>query len=619
MSNKIFAAATFLVLLFTIDSAWARGSAVRISPPLVSFGAQTVNTSSLPTTVTLSNNTTGKITIVNVSLSLLEFTYSGPALPITLNPGQSFTGTVTFSPSATQSYNDALTFTRANGSTIAVALSGNGVLQSPSPVPPSSLLPTSLQLTAAPCDSNFNCVPGAAAAVGQFVKITAHVVYSGTNNPTGQVCIGDNGTQMCGLTPVADENWFTNSLAAGIHTLTATYAGDSVYAASKPASAVLTVGSIVPPPPSLQPTSVQLTAAPCDSNFNCVPGSSAAVGQFVKLTAHVVYSGSNNPTGQLCIADNSSSTNCGLIPVMDENWFTNSLAAGTHTLTASYWGDSVYAASKPASAVLTVGSSTSGAPKITTQPASQSIMMGQTATFSVAATGTGPLSYQWKKNGAAINGATSATYTTVATTASDNGAQFLVTVSNSVGSATSNAALLSVNSGSSQLTVSPSSLSFGAVTVGTSSALTATVTNSGNSNATISNVSVSGAGFNASGASGVTLAPGQNQVVNVTFAPSGTGSVSGRVTVTSNAANSPTIISLSGSGTPLTVTSITVTPDNQTVAIGTQVQFIATDNFGNDVTSSVTWSSSDTSVVTITPTGLATGLTDGVATISATK
>ncbi|HEV2523141.1 MAG TPA: choice-of-anchor D domain-containing protein, partial [Candidatus Acidoferrales bacterium] len=43
---------------------------------------------------------------------------------------------------------------------------------------------------------------------------------------------------------------------------------------------------------------------------------------------------------------------------------------------------------------------------ITTQPASQSVTAGQTATFSVVATGSGTLTYQWKKNGAVISGAT---------------------------------------------------------------------------------------------------------------------------------------------------------------------------------------------------------------------
>src|SRR5437667_10752307 len=85
------------------------------------------------------------------------------------------------------------------------------------------------------------------------------------------------------------------------------------------------------------------------------------------------------------------------------------------------------------------------APRIVVVPASQTVTMGQTASFSVTATGAAPLSYQWNKNGAAISGATSAAYTTPPTTSSDNGAQFVVVVSNVAGNVTSNAATLTVN------------------------------------------------------------------------------------------------------------------------------------------------------------------------------
>src|SRR5262249_51269710 len=87
-----------------------------------------------------------------------------------------------------------------------------------------------------------------------------------------------------------------------------------------------------------------------------------------------------------------------------------------------------------------------GPPAITTQPASQTVAAGQTATFSVVATGTAPLSYQWQKNGANIAGATSASYTTPAATTSDSGSMFIVIVSNSVGTVNSNGAILTVNS-----------------------------------------------------------------------------------------------------------------------------------------------------------------------------
>ena len=89
------------------------------------------------------------------------------------------------------------------------------------------------------------------------------------------------------------------------------------------------------------------------------------------------------------------------------------------------------------------------APAITSQPSSQTVTVGQTATFTVVATGTAPLTYQWQKNSANISGATSASYTTVPTSAADNGSMFQVVVGNSAGSVTSAAALLTVNSPSS--------------------------------------------------------------------------------------------------------------------------------------------------------------------------
>ena len=85
------------------------------------------------------------------------------------------------------------------------------------------------------------------------------------------------------------------------------------------------------------------------------------------------------------------------------------------------------------------------APQITTQPASQTVTAGQTASFATSVTGTAPFGYQWMKNGVAISGGTSASYTTPATTSADSGAQFSVTVSNTAGSASSNSASLTVN------------------------------------------------------------------------------------------------------------------------------------------------------------------------------
>jgi hypothetical protein len=73
------------------------------------------------------------------------------------------------------------------------------------------------------------------------------------------------------------------------------------------------------------------------------------------------------------------------------------------------------------------------------------VTVGQTASFTVTATGSTPLSYQWQKNAANIAGATAAGYTTPATTTADNGTTFRVVISNTAGTVTSNAATLTVN------------------------------------------------------------------------------------------------------------------------------------------------------------------------------
>lgn len=135
------------------------------------------------------------------------------------------------------------------------------------------------------------------------------------------------------------------------------------------------------------------------------------------------------------------------------------------------------------------------APGITTQPASQTVTAPAPATFNVVATGTGPLTYQWKRNSVDIAGANASTYTTAATTAADSGAQFTVLVSNSAGSVFSNAATLTVNpSQVITVTVSPKGAT---LPVGGQVILTATVV--GTPNTEVGWAIVSGGGVLSNG------------------------------------------------------------------------------------------------------------------------
>lgn len=83
-------------------------------------------------------------------------------------------------------------------------------------------------------------------------------------------------------------------------------------------------------------------------------------------------------------------------------------------------------------------------PSITTQPQAATANVGDNVTFTVAASGTAPLTYQWRKDGVALNGATSATLVIPNVQASSGGA-YSVVVSNAFGAATSNLAALVVN------------------------------------------------------------------------------------------------------------------------------------------------------------------------------
>jgi PKD repeat protein len=82
-------------------------------------------------------------------------------------------------------------------------------------------------------------------------------------------------------------------------------------------------------------------------------------------------------------------------------------------------------------------------PSIISQPSNLNVTAGGGATFSVNANGTSP-SYQWYKNGSPISGATASSYTIPSAQASDAG-NYTVTVLNSAGSVSSNAAILTVN------------------------------------------------------------------------------------------------------------------------------------------------------------------------------
>jgi Abnormal spindle-like microcephaly-assoc'd, ASPM-SPD-2-Hydin len=122
----------------------------------------------------------------------------------------------------------------------------------------------------------------------------------------------------------------------------------------------------------------------------------------------------------------------------------------------------------------------------------------------------------------------------------------------SCGGVTSNSSTSGSGGGATahpQLSTSVTSVNFGNVVIGSPSTQPITLTNSGNASLSISQAAISGSGFSMSGiATPMTLAAGQTATVSVQFAPQESGSVTGTISIVSDATNSPTLISLSGTG-----------------------------------------------------------------------
>ena len=273
-------------------------------------------------------------------------------------------------------------------------------------------------------------------------------------------------------------------------------------------------------------------------------------------------------------------------------WYLNGAAISgatassyTTSATSSSENGSVYTV-----AVTNAGGTVMGSPyiltvnapvAITAQPASQTVTVGQAATFTVAATGTGTFTYQWYLNGAAISGAIANSYATPATTINSNGSVYTVSVTNAVGTVTSAEATLTVNAipalsfglipaqtyGAAPFAVSATSASAGAVTYsvvsGPATIMGNTVTLTGAGTVVLSASQAANGNFAAATATtnftvgtevpALSFVPVVSQVFgNAPFAVSATSASSGAVTysvVSGPATIVGNMVTLTGTGT----------------------------------------------------------------------
>ncbi|MFH1566748.1 MAG: choice-of-anchor D domain-containing protein [Gemmatimonadota bacterium] len=171
---------------------------------------------------------------------------------------------------------------------------------------------------------------------------------------------------------------------------------------------------------------------------------------------------------------------------------------------------------------------------------------------------------------------------------------------NAAGSPTS--VPLSGTGTSPSLSLSPASLAFGPVTVGSSSSLALTIFNTGGAPLDVTSVTSSDGQFTPD-ATNFTIAAGGNSTVNVTFAPSGAGAQTATLTVVHNAVGSPATVPLSGTGT---VPLISVAPGSLAfgnVVVGAAASLLLTVTNDGDANLSVSGTSADDAFFAATPTG----------------
>jgi hypothetical protein len=304
------------------------------------------------------------------------------------------------------SYTTPATATSDSGSTLRVVVTNTAgtvtstaatLTVSPAPITPTITTPPTNQAVTAGQTATFAVVAAGTAPLSyQWQKNGANIAGATSASYTTQATTtSDSGSTFDAVV----------SNAAGTVTSSA---------------ATLTVSPAPVAPTITTPPANQTVTAGQTATFTVVAAGTAPLSyQWQKNGANIAGANSASYTTPTTATADSGST----FDVVVSN------AAGTVTSTA---------------ATLTV-SPAPVAPTITTPPASQTVTAGQTATFTVVAAGTAPLSYQWQKNGVNIGGATSSSYTTPATTTSDSGSPFDVVVSNAAGTVTSSAATLTVS------------------------------------------------------------------------------------------------------------------------------------------------------------------------------
>jgi hypothetical protein len=238
--------------------------------------------------------------------------------------------------------------------------------------------------------------------------------WSAANLPTGISLVGTNGRSAWQLsgTPTV-----TGTYTVGLTAKSSANAG-----ASETTSANLIINispgvAATPPAITTQPASLTVTQGQTAS-FSVTATGTAPLSYFWFKGATPM---TNGPNPALTIVNAQSG------------------AAGTYSVIVSNNAGTITSSNATLTVIIP-----SSAPVINTQPGNQIVNLGQNATFNVIVTGSIPMSYLWRKGTTVVTNSTAASFT-IANAQSTDAGTYSVIVSNSLGTATSSNATLTVN------------------------------------------------------------------------------------------------------------------------------------------------------------------------------
>jgi hypothetical protein len=505
--------------------------------------------------LTITNPSASTLTISNVVAAGLGFSVTGVSLPITIPAGQSKTLNTNIVPPATGSLSGSITLTNNSATpSVVVGLSGAGASAGQ---PGISISPASVAF------GNVN--------VGVPSSQTLTVSNTGSTTLTiSNITAAGAGYTVSGFAlPVSIAAGQTSAFAAIFTPNTTGVSSGSVMITSNAPSSPTSVG--------LTGTGVQgqLTANPGTVAFgniavgstgsqtiNLTNGGSASVTISQASVSGTGFAISGLTTPLTLTAGQTTSFTATLVPSVP-GALTGTLTINSNapnpitTIPLNGTGAQPTIVLTPAS--VSFGSVTVGAPN------SQTILVQNTgnATLTVSqatASGAG-FSISGLAIPSTIAAGTSKTFNISFGPAAAGAVSGSVSlVSNAPGSPTAIPLSGTGVASTMSLNASTTGVAFGNAAVGSNSSQNVTLTNSGNSTVTITSVNVTGTGFSSSGVTaGQTIGAGQSATLGVIFTPTSAVTVSGTVTVTSNATNSPISISLSGTGTQAVAHSATLT------------------------------------------------------------